>query len=71
MGSIGVFEMKAVPAQNSDMMALGVGLAVVAVVLSLASVAVRLPVVQTLIADVVNYIWSQVRCGLPPEAPFR
>ncbi len=63
--------MKAVPADNSDMMALGVGFAIVAVVLSLASVLVRLPIVQALIEDVVNYIWSQVQCGLPPEAPFR
>ncbi len=63
--------MRAVPAQNSDIMALGVGFAVVAVVLSLATVLVRLPIVQTLIEDIVTYIWSQVQCGLPPEAPFR
>jgi len=63
--------MKALPAQNADMMALGVGFAVLAAVLSVAIVLVHLPVVQTLIEDVVNYIWSQVQCGLPPEAPFR
>jgi len=63
--------MKALPAQNADIMALGVGFGVLAVVLSLAIVLVHLPIVQTLIEDVVNYIWSQVQCGLPPEAPFR
>ena len=63
--------MTAVPAQNSDIMALGVGFAVVAVALSLATVLVHLPIVQTLIEAVVTYIWSQVQCGLPPEAPFR
>ena len=63
--------MKALPAQNTDIMALGVGFAVIAAVLSLAILLAHLPVVQTLIGDVVNYIWSQVQCGLPPEAPFR
>ncbi len=63
--------MKAVPGQNADMLALGACFMVGAIVLSVASVLLRLPVVQLLIEDVTNYIWSQVQCGLPPEAPFR